>query len=232
MRCVLGCDKMIKIFDEKCIHIMQTKDGFVAVLQTEDEDGRPHFRFKHISVKEDTARDIDKDYFKILKFGRHYDNLKMQMDNYLLTICKPLEKDICFTVAPNGIVKILDKQGCLINQGDFNYQSCIPFDVAIGDNVVWASYPELNTAVRYNLSTLRQELRIGGAESKVLHAPNGLLLQDQQLYICNASENQILLLDTVNFTVQEHFSFNEPVYQYIKIEGFNIVRLKSGVYSI
>ena len=223
---------MIQIFGENCIHIMRTQDGFAAVFTEEKEDGKPELSFKRVSVREDTARDIGKDHFKLLKFGFNYEDLKMQIDNYLLAICKPLDNHHRFIVESNGTAKILDQQGCLVNQGNFNYQSCVPFDIALGENVVWASYPELNTAVRYNLSTLRQELRIGGAQSKVLHAPNGLLLQDQQLYICNAAEHQILLLDTVNFTVQEHLGFNEPVYQYIRVEGFNIVRLKSGVYRV
>lgn len=223
---------MIQIFGEDCINISQTEDGFAAVFASLKEDGKPKLSFKRVSVREDTAKEISKDHFKLLKFGLNYEDLKMQVDNYLLAICKPLGKHHRFIVEANGIAKILDRQGCLVNQGDFNFQSCVPFDIALGENVVWASYPELNTAVRYNLSTLRQELRIGGTQSKVLHAPNGLLLQDQQLYICNAADQQILMLDTVNFTVQKHFSFNSPVYQYIKSEGFNIVRLKSGVYRV
>lgn len=223
---------MIQIFGENCIHIMRTEDGFAAVFNTAREDGKPELGFKRVSVREDTARDIDKDYFKLLKFGFDYADVKAQIDNYLFSICKPVDKQHRFIVEADGTAKILDRQGNLTSKGNFSYQDHAPVDIAIGENVVWASYPELNTAVRYNLSTLRQELRIGGAQSKVLHAPNGLLLQDQQLYICNAAENQILLLDTVNFTVQEHLGFGEPVYQYIRIDGFNIVRLKSGVYRV
>lgn len=222
---------MIKIFEEKCIHIMPTEGGFVAIFQTENEDGGSNLSFKLVSVRDDTARDIDKDYFKLLKFGFNYKDLDLQIDNYLLTICKPLEKQGLFILS-DGTAKTLDKQGRLVSQGDFKYQSCIPSDVAIGENVIWASYPEMNTAVRYNLSTLRQELRIGGTQSKVLHAPNGLMLQGQQLYICNTAKNQVLSLDTANFTVKEHLAFNEPVYQFIKIDGFNIARLESGVYRV
>lgn len=223
---------MIQIFDEKCIHIMQTEDGFIAVFQSENEAEPYDLHFKRISVLNDTARDIDKDHFKLLKFGFNYEELRTQIDNYILTLSRPIDKDTYFTVSPDGKAKVLGNQGKLINSGNFCYQSCVPFDIAIGDNIVWASYPELNTAVRYNLSTLRQELRIGGKDSKVLRSPCGLFLQGQQLFVCNTAENQILLLDTVTFTVQEYLRFDEPVYQFIRVDGFNIVRTKSGVYRV
>ena len=223
---------MIRIFDDSCVHILQINDGFIASFKSEDKTNLQNLQFKRISVLNDTAREIDPDQFKLLKFGFDFDWINSQIDDYLFTLCRRSESGMLFTVSGEGAVKVFDKKGNLINQGDFCHQDCRPVDIAIGDGVIWASYPELNTIVRYNISSLRQELRIGGMQSKVLNSPCGLLLQGQQLYICNAASNKILLMDTANFTVQEHLSFDEPVYEFIKIEGFNIVRLKSGVYRV
>ena len=222
---------MVRIFDENCINIMQTEDGFVAVFKSEN-DNPYDLQCKRVCVLNDTARDIDKEQFTLLKFGFNFENLQEHIDNYLLTLCSLFNKNSFFTVSSEGVAKVLDYKGNLINQGDFCYKSCVPFDIAVGNGVVWATYPELNTVIRYNLSSLRQELRTGGTASKVLSSPDGLLLEGQQLFICNASKNQILQMDTVTFNVQELLSFDEPVYQYLRVDGFNIVRLKSGVYRV
>lgn len=222
---------MLKIFDDDCICIFPAKDGFVAVFSRDGDDG-PVLGYRYVSVREDTAKEIDFNRFKDLKFGHDYEILKLHIDDCLLALYKPCENGKKLVVTGDGAAKLIGPNGTVLLRSDFRYGVCVPADIAAGDGVVWATYPEKNSCIRYNLSTLRQELRIGGQNGKVLRSPNGMLLREGQLYICNSGENKILLLDTVNFTVREYLKFDEPVYQYVQVEGFHIVRLRSGVYRI
>lgn len=218
---------MLRIFDESCRRIVPAEGGFAAVF--EGRDGRA--RFKYVSVKDDTARDIDNLEFCALKFGPRYEQMRPQIESYLGTTPVRLDKNTVLVVSEDGAAKVLDRRGAVLRRGDLRFNGEPPRDVCAEGGEVWASYLLASAIVRYNLSTLKMEIRIGGGGGAICD-PEGLLLQDRQLFLCNSGTGSVITIDTSRFTMREYLSFDEPVFQFLKVEGFAIARLRSGVYRI
>lgn len=223
---------MLKIFDENCIEIFKAEDGFVAAFTDMSDEEKPRMFFKYVSVKSDTSREIAGEYYKLLKFGYEYEEMKIPIDNFLFSLCRPLGKNLTVFVSSKGEGKIISRQGTVIAESDMTYGDTAPADIAVGKNAVWASYPQKKAVIRFNGGTLRQELRIGGEESQVFATPKGLLCTQNGLLICDTAKHTVINLDTSNFTVSEAYKFDEPIYQIINVDKFTVVRLKSGVYRI
>lgn len=85
--------------------------------------------------------------------------------------------------------------------------------------------------LRYSLSTMREELRIGGKTSP-FNKPRSLFLEGDDAYVCNVGSKKIVKVNLTDYTVSEFLEFPEEVYQYVKSDIYGFVILKSGLYMI
>jgi hypothetical protein len=85
--------------------------------------------------------------------------------------------------------------------------------------------------VRYNLSTMREELRIGGNKSP-FNNPKSLFIEDSCVTVCNHGSKKLTQVNLESYTTLDGEEFEEPVKQYIKADKYRFVLLDSGVYMI
>ena len=116
--------------------------------------------------------------------------------------------------------------------GTLKYKDFGPCDAVCIGRSVWVSFPEGDTILRYNARTMREELRIGSKRDNAFSRPCGLYVENNRLVVCNSASKFIEVVDTESYTVERYSSFEEPLHQYIKPNGQEIVRLDSGVYLL
>lgn len=69
-------------------------------------------------------------------------------------------------------------------------------------------------------------------DESILCLPESLMVYDSHLYICDMGKNRIRILDLTNLQIDDYMTFDEPVWEYIRTQNNEYVRLQSGIYSL
>ncbi len=227
---------MKQIFDSSCYDILPAENGFIVILLNEDDQGRKYFCYKYVaSVNSDISRPLTKQTFLSAKFHDSYDTLAMQIENHIRTmVVWPTEKIVFAVSGNNGNAKMLKRDGSLIWQGSIVYKDEAPADIQMHNDTLWCSFPSSNALIRFNLRTMREELRIGGPGDSAFNNPSGIWVDkfDDHMYICNKGSGKVVNVDLKSFTVSEYLEFNEPIRKYFRSGPVEIVLLESGVYVL
>ena len=85
--------------------------------------------------------------------------------------------------------------------------------------------------VRFNLNTMREELRIGGKNTP-FNKPCHIFIEGNFAFVSNAGSNKLLRVNLSSYTVDDYKEFSEPVYSYVKVKGYQFVLLESGIYML
>lgn len=85
--------------------------------------------------------------------------------------------------------------------------------------------------LRYNLSTMREELRIGGNKSP-FSRPEGLFVEGDSVMVCNSGSSKLIQVDLNSYSVFEYEDFEEPIHQYVQVGDCRFAVLDSGLYLI
>ena len=78
---------------------------------------------------------------------------------------------------------------------------------------------------------MREELRIGGNKSP-FNKPRALFLDGDTVMVSNQDSMKLTQINLNSYNVFDYQSFEEPVYQYVKVGDNRFVLLKSGLYLI
>ena len=103
---------------------------------------------------------------------------------------------------------------------------------AVDGNSLWCSYKDSGIVIRYNLRTMRDELRLGGGRNPVITGPKGLYIQDGCMRVCDVDNCKIFEIDLSSYSMSVYREFDEPVHQYIKIRAYEFALLDSGIYML
>lgn len=227
---------MKQIFDNSCYDILPAENGFIAILLQEDDEGRKYFCYKYVSaINPDISRPLTKQTFLSAKFHDSYDTLAMQIENHIRTmVVWPTSNTVFAVSSGTGNAKMLKNDGSLIWQGGIMYKDEAPSSIAMYNDTLWCSFPSSNALIRFNLRTMREELRIGGPTDAAFNKPNGIWIDeiDDTMYVCSSGSGKVTGVNLKTFTVNEHLSFEEPVKKYFRIGPSEIVMLDSGVYVL
>jgi hypothetical protein len=136
-----------------------------------------------------------------------------------------------FLLLNDGTAKLIDTDFSVIWQGNFNYRDVPAADIVVHKNAVWATFPDCNVLLRYNLSTMREELRIGGLKSP-FDKPRNMFLEGSNVTICNKGSKKLTKVNLDTFLVLDGEAFTEEVVQYLKTDIYRFVVLKSGLYML
>ena len=131
----------------------------------------------------------------------------------------------------NGQVFIIDNEGMINISGEIKYRDEAPSAIAYYKNNIWASFCENNVLIRFNIATMRAELRIGGKTSP-FSLPKDIFIDGEWAYVSNAGTNNLIKVNLESYSVEEYYTFEEPVLRYIKSGNFEFVQLESGLYVI
>ena len=224
---------MKRIFGPEALHLLPMPGGFIMATQQNAYDDKVVVAYKMVNFESGSMNPVTRNVYLLTKFGNNFKACEKQLRDYLNCKTAMLDEGRLFAVYPDGTAKILDKDARVEWQGALKYRDYGPADAVVHGHTLWASFPENNALIRFNLRTMREELRIGGGSGSAFSAPEGLWVADgDNMLVCNPGNQKILEVNLKSYTVYDYAEFEEPVRQYIKIGGSEIVLLDSGVYRL
>ncbi len=222
---------MKKIFDGEIFEVLALTNGIIFSYCRDTLDDNIIVAYKMISFDNGRFTDIAKNVYLITKFGNNYKSVVAQCDNYITVKSIVLPGGKVFLMQTDGTAKLLDNNAEPLWTGSLIYRSCMPSSAVLHNNALWVSYADCDILLRYNLSTMREELRIGGAKSP-FSKPRDIFLEGDNAMVSNQGSYKLIQINLNEYTVFEYETFEEPLYQYIKVSDNRFAVLQSGLYLI
>lgn len=222
---------MKQIFEGQVYEIISLSGGIMFSYCKEVLEDQIVVGYKMINFDDGRITDIAKNAYLGAKYGNNYQKIIKKCEHYITDRVVHLQNDKMLIYSRNGTLKLLDTDISVIWQGTLSYRNFNASDFIIHKSALWACFPECDVMLRYNLSTMREELRIGGKKSP-FSKPRSLFLENDDAYICNIGSKNIVKINLTDYTVNEFLEFPEEVYQYFKSDIYGFVILKSGLYMV
>lgn len=222
---------MDKISNDKVYSLHPLPDGFLYSYLIEQIENQYKIGYKMVSFEMDKISNITQSIYLLTKFGSEYKKFLHKIKNYLTCFSIITENGYTFVVEKDGQATLFDTDGNEVQKNTILYKSTPPGGIAVNRNALWVSFPEHNVLIRYNLKTLREELRIGGDNSP-LKGPTGLFPAGSKLFICCTESRSIWKLDCATYQTELYYQFDEPIFDYKFINKYEISVLDSGIYLL
>ncbi len=222
---------MKKIFDGKIYEVLPKSDGIIFPYQKAVIDEGDIVWYKMLSFENSTITDVSETVYCNMKFGSNYMIAVKLCQNFVSLKSIILPNGRLFLCAENGQAYIIDADGMINIAGELKYRDQVPSGIAFYKNNIWASFASSNVLMRFNINTMRAELRIGGKNSP-FNNPQNLFIEDRFAYVCNGDSDNIVKVDLENYSVDELYSFEEKVHSYVKSGKYEFILLDSGLYVI
>ena len=222
---------MQKIFAGEIFEVLPLTNGIIFSYCKDTVDDNIIVAYKMISFENGRFTDVAKNIYLITKFGNNYRAVAAECDNYITVKSILLPNGKVFLMQTDGTAKLLDTDAKPIWTGSLVYRSCNPSDIILHNNALWVSYADCDVLVRFNLSTMREELRIGGTKSP-FKKPRDMFLEGDNAIVSNQGSCKLIKINLKEYTVSDCEEFEEPLYQYINVSGNKFVVLESGLYLI
>ncbi len=219
------------ISKDKVFSLHPLPDGFIYSYLIERQEDIYTVGYKMVSFETGKISGVTKSIYMLTKFGADYKSFVGNLKNYLTCFCIPLEDSNTFVIEADGSATLYSTGGGKVWEGNMLYQNTAPGGIAVNQGSLWVSYPEHSALIRYDLKTLRQELRIGGSNSPFGMATN-LFPAGSKLMICSKDTNSIIKLDCGSYQTETYYQFDEPINDYKLIGKHEIVVLASGIYLL
>lgn len=222
---------MKKIFDGKIYEILPKSDGIIFPYQKAVVDEGDIVWYKMLSLENSLMTDVSENIYMNMKFGSNYNVAVNVCKNFVSEKALILPDGRTLLCSDNGQVFIIDTDGMINISGEIKYRDQAPTAIAYYKNSLWASFRDNNVLIRFNINTMRAELRIGGKTSP-FDAPEDIFTLGEWAYVCNSGSNKLIKVNLESYSVEDYYNFEEPVYRYVKSGSFEFVLLPSGLYVI
>ncbi len=223
---------MKKLHNSSALKCFKCENGIIIAYTQATEQGRTAVKYKKISFVDGRASFLSKNDFLYYRFGSNFTSFDMQLPNHLSWKTVLLPDSNIMAVGPGGEAKILDYDATTVWQGNMAYKGDGPSDISLHKNTLWASFRNGNALIRYNLTSKREELRIGGGPNSAFHNPTGIYVSENTMMVCNTGKNELLKVNLETYEVFKYAEFQEPVYQYLTVGQAEFVLLESGLYVL
>ncbi len=222
---------MKQIFEGTVFEILPSSRSIIFSYCKEAIENEITVAYKMISFDNGRISDITKNVYLAAKYGNNYHGIINHCEHYITdkSIILPNGKILLFS--KSAVTKLIDTDSSVIWQGKLSYRNFNASDIIIYKNSLWACFSDCNVLLRYNLSTMREELRIGGNKSP-FQSPKSMFLENEIAIVCNAGSGVLSNVNLEDYTVTENCSFNEEVLQYVKADIYRFIILKSGLYMM
>lgn len=221
-----------KIYGDGVLDILPLPKGVLMVTRENDAEDKVVVSYKVYSFESGKISRATRNVYLYAKFGQNFEKYYKLMPDFINYKCTALPDDKLFTIYPTGEAKIFNADVEVVWQGNIKYKEFGPSDVACVGKSLWIAFPDGDTILRYNLRTMRDELRIGSKKDNAFSRPCGLCSIENKLVVSNAVSNCIEIVDTGTYVVERYAAFDEPVYKYHKVGANEIVLLQSGAYIL
>lgn len=222
---------MKQVFAGEVYEMLPMSDGIVFSYCRGVEDNMVTVGFKMLSFDTGALVDVAKNIYLVTKFGNNYRTAVKVCENYITSKAVVLPNDKLFLISAEGQAYLTDILGGIDWTGEIRYRDNPPSDIAFYKNSLWASFAKENALVRFNLNTMREELKIGGKRSP-FSEPRDIFAQEKGTIISNAESKKLVKIDLDSYTVEDYREFEETVHSYLSVDRFEFVLLDSGIYLI
>ncbi len=222
---------MDKVFGSNILQVLPTADGLLIAYYSEISENKATVAFKKIVFETGAISNVQKGYFLVEKFGINYKAFEEQIQNYITCRVVELSNGSTLVFERNGNAKIFDSDAKVTWTGAFKYKNCPITSAALRRKNLWVSYANENAIIRYNITTMREELRLGGVSSP-LENPKGLYIDNNEMIVCSSKTKKLLRVDLSSYAISDYLEFDEHVHEYIVSNGYEFVLLDSGLYLI
>ena len=222
---------MKKIFDGKIYEVLPKSGGIIFPYQKAVIEQGDVVWYKMLSIENSSLTDVSENIYLNIKFGSNYTVATGVCKNFVAEKSIVLPDGRTLLCNANGQVFIIDNDGMINISGEIKYHDETPSAIAYYKNCVWASFRENNVLIRFNIATMRAELRIGGKKSP-FDVPEDIFIDGEWAYVCNGGANNVIKVNLESYSVEEYYTFEESVSRFIKSGNFEFVLLDSGLYVI
>lgn len=222
---------MKQIFSGDVFEVMPLSDGIIFSYRKDIIENNIIVAYKMLSFENGHFTDVAKNIYLLTKFGNNYKAVSSLCYNYITVKSIVLPNSKVFLLHDNGKAQLLDTDASPVWTGELKYRGCCASDIALYKNALWASFADCNVLLRYNLTSMREELRIGGNKSP-FDKPCDLFPEGDCVMVSNSGSDKLIRVDLNNYSVFEYEQFGEPVRQYVKSGENRFAVLKSGLYLI
>ena len=222
---------MKQVFSGEVYEMLPLSQGIIFSYNKATVDNRVVVFYKMLSLDTGRITDITNHVYLLTKFGNNYKAVSSLCDNFITAKSIVLTGGKVFMIETDGTAKLLDADASPIWTGELKYRNDTPSDIGIYKNALWACYAKSNVMLRFNLATMREELRIGGRLSP-FNRPQDMFIDGENAMISNSGSNKLTRLNLDSYSVFDYETFDEPVYQYVCVNDYQFVILKSGLYLI
>lgn len=225
---------MKKLCGEDSIALVPVMNGIIIIRRQKTVGKASKFvpRFDLFSVDTCRMNQISRTDFLLYKFGNCFEKISEQIKGPYSCKTVILSHGRVLSVDTNGTAEIFNASGDRIRTFDMTYNGCTPSDICLCDDEIYASYKDENAILKYNSHTLAQQMRFGGSGENTFDSPISICGYRDRIYICNSVGNKITIFEKDRYDVIDYAEFKEPLIQYIRMNGCELVMLKSGVYKV
>lgn len=222
---------MKKVFDQGILQCCPTTDGILIAHSVSEDDGKLTVGFCRVVFKSGEFQPVQKSFFMMAKFGVHYKDIEGKTKNYITCKAHELDDGGIIVIDADGTGKKITADGEIEKEERIVYKGDTPSDFAVSGKSFWCSFKDDDSIVRFNVKTMREELRLGGIHS-TFSKPEGIFADGNILYVCNAGSNKIWRVNADNYSVEEYIELPEPVHSYMQSGRYEFALLDSGLYLI
>ncbi len=222
---------MDRISPHEAISLLALPAGFVFAYPFEISEGAMKVGYKMVSFDTGKISNVTNNIYTLTKFGSEFRRFSDKIKNFIYCMSAVFDDGRVFTAEQDGSAILFSHDGESIWQGKLSYGGTVPSYIAASGDTLWAAYKERNTIVKYNINSMREELRIGG-DSSPFGSPCSIFPAGTKLFVCNEKTMDIWKIDITDYKTELYYQFEEPVFDYKFIDKYEIVCLKSGIYLL
>ncbi len=222
---------MKAVFSGEVYEVLPISNGIIFSYCKDIIEEDTVVAYKMITFDNGRFTDVAKNIYQLTKFGNNYKAVAAQIGNYITAKSIILPGGKVFILFEEGKAQLFDADASPLWSGELKYRGFNATDITFHNNALWASFKDCNVLLRYNLATMREELRIGGSKSP-FDMPSGLFVEGDGVMVSNLGSKKLIEVNLNNYTVFEYEEFEEPVRQYVKVADNRFVILDSGLYLI
>ena len=222
---------MKKVFSGEVYEVLPISGGIIFSYCKDVIEENTLVSYKMITFDNGRFTDIAKNIYLLTKFGNNYKAVAAVCGNYITAKSIVLPGGKVFLLSEDGEAMLLGADAVPVWTGELKYRGAAATDIALYKNALWASFADCNVLLRYNLTAMREELRIGGNKSP-FNRPSGLFIDGDTVMVSNAGSSKLIEVNLNTYSVFEYEEFSEPVRQYVRVGENRFAVLDSGLYLI
>ncbi len=223
---------MKKLCGAEAAALLPVSNGIIIIKKSVDQKERYAVKYDLFSTETSRTTPISRTDFLLNKFGSCFERISSQVNGLYSTNTVILPNGKVLAVDTDGKASIFNSVGEKIRNFDMRYNEDAPSSIAFCGSKLYAAFANQNVILQYNPYTLRHQMRFGSPDSDTFQKPISICGHHGRLYICNSKSDKITIFEPEKFTVTDYAEFKDPLIQYVRLHGRELVLLKSGVYLI